>query len=173
MMSTNNILSPANGKPIIVPSQDMVLGIYYLSMEREGEPGEGYGVGLSHVSGPRRRGAIVRRSARSVGRDPIAGCARAQGCGASWPACWHHAPDGRRSTPTRDRPGPRRRGCDGRGRATAAARPVRRVEAVGRAGAGGRARAGREGKSGAQKGTVRWAETVVAPRTGERRVGEK
>jgi len=41
MMSTNNILSPANGKPIIVPSQDMVLGIYYLSMEKEGEPGEG------------------------------------------------------------------------------------------------------------------------------------
>ncbi|MBU1768113.1 MAG: DNA-directed RNA polymerase subunit beta' [Alphaproteobacteria bacterium] len=41
MMSTNNILSPANGKPIIVPSQDMVLGIYYLSMELAGEPGEG------------------------------------------------------------------------------------------------------------------------------------
>ncbi|HEX7857099.1 MAG TPA: DNA-directed RNA polymerase subunit beta' [Sphingobium sp.] len=41
MMSTNNILSPQNGKPIIVPSQDMVLGIYYLSMERESEPGEG------------------------------------------------------------------------------------------------------------------------------------
>jgi DNA-directed RNA polymerase subunit beta' len=41
MMSTNNILSPANGKPIIVPSQDIVLGIYYLSMERKGEPGEG------------------------------------------------------------------------------------------------------------------------------------
>jgi DNA-directed RNA polymerase subunit beta' len=41
MMSTNNILSPANGKPIIVPSQDMVLGLYYLSMERDGEPGEG------------------------------------------------------------------------------------------------------------------------------------
>ncbi|MEO0908206.1 MAG: DNA-directed RNA polymerase subunit beta', partial [Pseudomonadota bacterium] len=35
MMSTNNILSPANGKPIIVPSQDMVLGLYYLSMERQ------------------------------------------------------------------------------------------------------------------------------------------
>ncbi len=34
MMSTNNILSPANGKPIIVPSQDIVLGIYYLSDER-------------------------------------------------------------------------------------------------------------------------------------------
>jgi DNA-directed RNA polymerase subunit beta' len=35
MMSTNNILSPANGKPIIVPSQDMVLGLYYLSMDRQ------------------------------------------------------------------------------------------------------------------------------------------
>ena len=34
MMSTNNILSPANGKPIIVPSQDIVLGLYYISMER-------------------------------------------------------------------------------------------------------------------------------------------
>ena len=41
MMSTNNILSPANGKPIIVPSQDIVLGLYYLTMERENEPGEG------------------------------------------------------------------------------------------------------------------------------------
>ncbi|WP_408591689.1 DNA-directed RNA polymerase subunit beta', partial [Novosphingobium sp.] len=41
MMSSNNILSPANGKPIIVPSQDMVLGLYYLSMDRIGEPGEG------------------------------------------------------------------------------------------------------------------------------------
>jgi DNA-directed RNA polymerase subunit beta' len=41
MMSTNNILSPANGKPIIVPTQDIVLGLYYLSVEREGEVGEG------------------------------------------------------------------------------------------------------------------------------------
>ncbi|MGD9816578.1 MAG: DNA-directed RNA polymerase subunit beta' [Hyphomonadaceae bacterium] len=41
MMSTNNILSPANGKPIIVPSQDIVLGLYYLSLMKEGEPGEG------------------------------------------------------------------------------------------------------------------------------------
>ncbi len=41
MMSTNNILSPANGKPIIVPSQDIVLGLYYLTMQREGEKGEG------------------------------------------------------------------------------------------------------------------------------------
>ncbi|MBT6086773.1 MAG: DNA-directed RNA polymerase subunit beta', partial [Rhodospirillaceae bacterium] len=41
MMSTNNILSPANGKPIIVPSQDIILGLYYLTMDREGEKGEG------------------------------------------------------------------------------------------------------------------------------------
>jgi len=41
MMSTNNILHPANGAPIIVPSQDMVLGLYYLSIVNENEPGEG------------------------------------------------------------------------------------------------------------------------------------
>ena len=40
MMSTNNILSPANGKPIIVPSQDIVLGIYYITMERDELPGQ-------------------------------------------------------------------------------------------------------------------------------------
>ncbi|MFZ5426460.1 MAG: DNA-directed RNA polymerase subunit beta' [Thermodesulfobacteriota bacterium] len=41
MMSTNNILSPANGNPIIVPSQDIVLGLYYLTVERSFQPGEG------------------------------------------------------------------------------------------------------------------------------------
>src|SRR5438477_6778881 len=41
MMSTNNILSPANGKPIIVPTQDMVLGIYYMTRPREFARGEG------------------------------------------------------------------------------------------------------------------------------------
>ena len=41
MLSTNNILAPANGQPIIVPTQDMILGMYYLSMMREGEKGEG------------------------------------------------------------------------------------------------------------------------------------
>jgi len=45
MMSTNNILSPANGKPIIVPSQDIVLGIYYMTMEKDNEPGEGIVIG--------------------------------------------------------------------------------------------------------------------------------
>ncbi|NCC21974.1 MAG: DNA-directed RNA polymerase subunit beta' [Alphaproteobacteria bacterium] len=41
MMSTNNILSPANGKPIIVPSQDIVLGLYYLSIALDAQKGEG------------------------------------------------------------------------------------------------------------------------------------
>ena len=41
MMSTNNILSPANGKPIVVPTQDIILGLYWLSLARWGEKGEG------------------------------------------------------------------------------------------------------------------------------------
>ncbi|REC93883.1 DNA-directed RNA polymerase subunit beta' [Kushneria indalinina] len=41
MMSTNNVLSPANGDPIIVPSQDVVLGLYYMTRERIGAKGEG------------------------------------------------------------------------------------------------------------------------------------
>jgi DNA-directed RNA polymerase subunit beta' len=41
MMSTNNILSPANGKPIIVPTQDIVLGLYYLTIDRKYRKGEG------------------------------------------------------------------------------------------------------------------------------------
>jgi DNA-directed RNA polymerase subunit beta' len=41
MMSTNNILHPANGQPIIVPSQDIVLGLYYVTLVRDGEPGQG------------------------------------------------------------------------------------------------------------------------------------
>ena len=41
MMSTNNILSPANGGPVIVPSQDIVLGLYYMTVERSFEKGEG------------------------------------------------------------------------------------------------------------------------------------
>ena len=41
MMSSNNILSPANGEPIIVPSQDIVLGLYYMTREKMGASGEG------------------------------------------------------------------------------------------------------------------------------------
>ncbi len=50
MMSTNNILSPSNGKPIIVPSQDMILGIYYLSQPPyQNEKVEGYFVNNSEI----------------------------------------------------------------------------------------------------------------------------
>ena len=50
MMSTNNILSPSSGKPIIVPSQDIVLGIYYLSIMRTKHKGEGkYFVDLNEI----------------------------------------------------------------------------------------------------------------------------
>jgi DNA-directed RNA polymerase subunit beta' len=41
MLSSHNILNPANGAPIMVPSQDMVLGLYYITKEREGAKGEG------------------------------------------------------------------------------------------------------------------------------------
>lgn len=60
MMSTNNILSPANGKPIIVPSQDMVLGLYYISMEKENEPGQGMILGdMSEVHQALFAGAVT------------------------------------------------------------------------------------------------------------------
>ena len=41
MLASNNILSPASGQPIAVPSQDIVLGIYYLTRDKEGAKGEG------------------------------------------------------------------------------------------------------------------------------------
>src|SRR5438128_3353636 len=70
MMSTNNSLSPANGKPIIVPSQDMVLGLYYLSMEREGEPGEGAMISdMSEVHQALNAGAVTLHT-KIVSRVP-------------------------------------------------------------------------------------------------------
>ena len=60
MMSTNNILSPANGKPIIVPSQDIVLGLYYLSLARDNEPGEGKLMGsLGEIDAALDAGAVT------------------------------------------------------------------------------------------------------------------
>ncbi len=49
MLSTNNILSPSNGKPIIVPSQDMILGIYYLSQEPLTDKPSGYFVNADQI----------------------------------------------------------------------------------------------------------------------------
>jgi DNA-directed RNA polymerase subunit beta' len=63
MMSTNNILSPANGKPIIVPSQDIVLGLYYLTTERAGEPGEGMAFsGTEEVEQALQAGSVTLHS---------------------------------------------------------------------------------------------------------------
>ncbi len=43
MLSTNNILKPADGRPVTMPTQDMVIGLYFLTLDREGHPGEGRG----------------------------------------------------------------------------------------------------------------------------------
>ncbi len=76
MMSSNNILSPANGDPIIVPSQDVVLGLYYMTRERIGAKGEG-------MAFQRRAGSASRL------REPQRGSS-GQGARApaarSWPA---------------------------------------------------------------------------------------
>ena len=59
MMSTNNILSPSNGKPIIVPSQDMILGIYYLSQPPyQSEKVDGYFVNTSEMEHALESGQI-------------------------------------------------------------------------------------------------------------------
>jgi DNA-directed RNA polymerase subunit beta' len=70
MMSTNNILSPANGEPIIVPSQDVVLGLYYMSRLRYGAKGEG--MVFSDVAEARRayESKVVDLQARVVVRIP-------------------------------------------------------------------------------------------------------
>ena len=59
MMSTNNILSPANGKPIIVPSQDIVLGLYYITMGPS--PARRARAWLSPISARSSRRSTARR----------------------------------------------------------------------------------------------------------------
>jgi DNA-directed RNA polymerase subunit beta' len=60
MMSTNNVLHPANGQPIIVPSQDIVLGLYYLSVMQKGEPGEGMTFGsMSEIEHALSNGVVT------------------------------------------------------------------------------------------------------------------
>ena len=56
MLSTQNILSPANGTPIVNPSQDIVLGCYYLTQERAGSVGEGRIFGSTRRGDPGPRG---------------------------------------------------------------------------------------------------------------------
>ena len=68
MMSTNNILSPSNGKPIIVPSQDMILGIYYLSQPPvQTERVDGYFVNNSEIEHALEEG-VIKVHSRIVSR---------------------------------------------------------------------------------------------------------
>ena len=75
MLSSNNILSPANGDPIIVPSQDVVLGLYYLTRERAGARGEGMiftdvrEVHRAHETREAELHASVQRAHRRVDQD--------------------------------------------------------------------------------------------------------
>jgi len=74
MMSTNNILSPANGEPIIVPSQDVVLGLYYLTRERINAQGEGMAfanVQEVHRAYESRRVELHARISVRLSRDEI------------------------------------------------------------------------------------------------------
>ena len=71
MLSTNNILKPADGKPVTMPTQDMIIGLYCLTRETEGATGEGRAFAIAG------RGAdgLRRGRARPAGqdRDPAAG----------------------------------------------------------------------------------------------------
>ncbi|MGM0585306.1 MAG: DNA-directed RNA polymerase subunit beta' [Pseudomonadota bacterium] len=70
MMSTNNVLSPANGKPIIVPSQDMVLGLYYITIAREGLKGEGMVFGSPEEVEHALEAGVVEMHSKIVARLP-------------------------------------------------------------------------------------------------------
>mgnify|MGYP000409839017 CR=1 FL=1 len=72
MMSTNNILSPANGKPIIQPSQDIVLGLYYLTQENEGAPGEGMAFrDMGEIDHALTQGAVTLQSKVKARYDTV------------------------------------------------------------------------------------------------------
>ena len=68
MMSTNNILHPANGQPIIVPSQDIILGLYYVSLMHENEPGEGMLLGSADEARHAVESGLVTLHAKVKGR---------------------------------------------------------------------------------------------------------
>nr|WP_317383151.1 DNA-directed RNA polymerase subunit beta' [Anaerobiospirillum succiniciproducens] len=64
MMSTNNILSPASGDPIIVPAQDVVLGLYYMSKSRVGAKGEGMIISDAHEAERLYKSGVAEMQAR-------------------------------------------------------------------------------------------------------------
>src|SRR5258706_495843 len=76
MLSSHNILSPAHGKPLTVPSQDLVLGLYYLTRRKEGRKGEGRGfaqatyagisIGVDDMRIPEKKQELVARARKDV-----------------------------------------------------------------------------------------------------------
>ena len=70
MMSTNNVLSPANGAPIIVPSQDMILGLYYTTLMRKGMKGEGMIFGSVEEVQHALDAGVVHLHAKIIARVP-------------------------------------------------------------------------------------------------------
>ena len=91
MMSTNNILHPANGSPIIVPSQDIVLGLYYLSMMRE--DGEPRSRARCSATWPRSSMRCTPRRSTCTPRSSTAGTASTRR--ASRSASWYDTTPGR------------------------------------------------------------------------------
>ena len=94
MMSTNNILSPANGKPIIVPTQDIVLGLYYMTRERPEATGRGQDASPAptRCASPTTRARSICRRRSSVphataswSRPPSAACCSTRSCRAEIP----------------------------------------------------------------------------------------
>ena len=84
MLSTNNVLSPASGRPIVTPSQDMVIGVYYLSEEVEDALGAGRSFAtidegvMAYENGDLSLHAPIRLRLGEVAGDPsaIKSCAR-------------------------------------------------------------------------------------------------
>jgi DNA-directed RNA polymerase subunit beta' len=65
MLATNNVLSPANGEPIIVPSQDIVLGLYYMTREKINAKGEGMMFAdVTRCAAPTQSGLVDMHSKR-------------------------------------------------------------------------------------------------------------
>ena len=101
MMSTNNILHPANGSPIIVPSQDIVLGLYYLSMHARQGAGRGHAARLDRRG--RARAGRGRRDAARQGEGPLprrrrgrqrgrSRCTRPRRAACCWASCCRRKP---------------------------------------------------------------------------------
>ena len=90
MMSSNNILSPANGDPIIVPSQDVVLGLYYMTRERVGAKGEGMAFSDVHEVHRAYESRQVHLQARVRVRIARACAECRQGDRAAGPPCADH-----------------------------------------------------------------------------------